>query len=204
MKNYVINSAKRTPNSASSSSFEIQLTKPILTPKSVKLKWLIIPNSIYNVRDGINNKLDFTDTGGAHTITIPAGAYTITTLISQIQSQMTSVGAQTYTLTFNETQLNIKITASSAFSLQFASAGSCAYILGFEPNNLSASASYTGTKTVSLDINCIYMKVDEFGINMYSNDGISFTFCVPLTEDTGQVVVLTAKTIKQEVQLWGT
>ena len=85
---YIINSTERLPSANSTTSyFTTQLVPPAPNVKTAKLMYVNIPNMFYNIQAGINDTLSFADSGGAHSLTVPAGVYTITTIQAQIQSQ---------------------------------------------------------------------------------------------------------------------
>jgi hypothetical protein len=199
---YIINSADRISRVTSLSSlFGMVINPPVRNLSCAKLKWVMMPNTIYNIRSGVNNNLTFTDTNRVHSLTIPPSSYTIDTLTTEIAALMNSVGSQTYTVAYNQATFKVTISAAAAFTLQFANAGSCAYTLGFVPVNLSAAITYTGLNAVMLDTTCVYIHINEIGGNTYLTDNTAHTFAVPITVDAGEVVVLTSTNMEQEITL---
>lgn len=66
--------------------------------------------------DSTNNKLDFNEGGSELTATITAGTYTLSTLATEIKTQMEVVGAETYTVSFDKDD-KLTISSTGRFSL---------------------------------------------------------------------------------------
>ena len=58
-----INSEDRTSGSSSSSDFVVNLPDYINYVSSVELKSISLPNTLYNIRTGVNDVLDINDGG---------------------------------------------------------------------------------------------------------------------------------------------
>lgn len=66
--------------------------------------------------DSTNNKIDFKESGSELTATISAGTYTLSTLATQVQTQLNSAGSNTYTVTVDKDE-RMTIAADGNFSL---------------------------------------------------------------------------------------
>lgn len=64
-----------------------------------------------------NNKIDFDEGGGELTATLSSGDYSLATLITEIQTQMDTVGANTYTVTRNTTTESINVASTGNVTL---------------------------------------------------------------------------------------
>ena len=101
-----------------------------------------------------NNKIDFSEGGSQLTATITVGSYSPTTLCTEIDTRMTTAGAQSYTVSFNSITRKFTIAQGGAtFSLLFAS-GTNAYIsasgvLGFDIEDQAAALTYSSTYALS-------------------------------------------------------
>lgn len=86
-----------------SNNFNIQLRESIHNVKGIRLCTLFLPNSIYNVSPVFGNTIALTDVGGLDTLSIPSGNYSITQLLTQIQTQANASGVlgETYTLSYS-------------------------------------------------------------------------------------------------------
>jgi len=90
--------------------------------------------SFYNI-DSFNNIFNYRVSGINYSITVPAGSYTYTTLISQLITSF-AVNGHTFTFTLNRNSniLTMVLTAGGAW--QTIDASSIYYILGFDANTV--------------------------------------------------------------------
>ena len=123
--------------------------------------------------------------------------YSITDLLSTIQTGANAADANSYTLTYSTTTFKVTITGSGAFVLNWSTntnaSTSCYKELGFSQTDTSSATSHTSTKAVSLSQPVfIYMEIDQFSrtIATTSSSAIvnSVSFIIPLTEDQGNLV----------------
>jgi hypothetical protein len=104
--------------------------------------------------DSKNCKIDFSEGGSQLTATLTAGSYSPTTLCTEIDTQMTAAGAQSYTVSFNSITRKFTIAQGGAtFSLLFAT-GTNAYIsacgvLGFDQEDQTAALTYSSSRALS-------------------------------------------------------
>ena len=101
-----------------------------------------------------NCKIDFSEGGSQLTATLSYGSYSPTTLCAEIDSKMTSAGAQSYTVTFDAITRKFTIAQGGAtFSLLFGS-GTNAYIsasgvLGYDIEDQTSALTYTSQYVLS-------------------------------------------------------
>lgn len=202
LRQYFIHSSNRTANSTSSSYFSVPINPPLYSPKSCKLKWISIPNVIYNIRTGVNDQFSFTN-GTPYTLTIPAGAYSDISFCDTLMDLMNGVGTQEYSVVFNEVTMKITISCATAFSLQLSGARTCADVIGFEKTNTTSQLSFTGTKCATFYIDSIFMTINEFPSTLFNNN-LVYTFAIPITKNSTQVIQYKDRDyFSQEVQLFG-
>lgn len=102
--------------------------------------------------DSSNNKIDFKDSGGGSelTATLTSGTYSVSGLESEVESQMASVGASTYTCSYSESTGKWTLSSDgAAFELLNSSGtnvGSSLLVnsLGFASTDKTGALSYTG------------------------------------------------------------
>lgn len=190
-----IDSSRRISNSTSSSQFAYNLDAPYQNVKALRLASVILPLSVYNVNSN-NNHIDYTDTG-SKTVTITPGQYSISSLVTAVQTAMNAAGSAVYTVTFNS--ITNKVTfaiGSGSVSFQNGTganaATSLARVLGFLPNiDTVGAASVTPPNCVDMTAglrNCnIY--ISELGSNMrlQSSGNNLATFTVPITSPFGSI-----------------
>ena len=113
--------------------------------------------------DATNNKIDFTEAGTAFVATISNGTYTLSTLATEIKTQMEAVGAYTYTVTVSAVD-KMTIAGSSAFAL-LPTTGANATVsllptLGFSSDDDEADSDWTAaTSHTGLRIRYLTKKV---------------------------------------------
>lgn len=185
-----IDSRDRLSGSSSSADFTVELPEAVVGIKKVTLKQVNIPNTIYNVRTGVNDIFRVTRGGTPYIYTIAAGAYTITNLLSTIQTGINALDANTYTLTYSTTTMKVTIAGAGAFIINWSVTASCYYELGFTSSDSASGTSFTGTNVanVALPYN-IYLSIPQLGlttITTFSNDRA--TFVIPVLENSGSVI----------------
>ena len=99
--------------SSTKSFLKYDLLTPILTPRNqdtlVSLYSAVIPYSFYNIRQGINDKIYYSQVGSTTllSLTIPQGSYTINSLQSKLKELFDTAinAATTSTITYNRTDM---------------------------------------------------------------------------------------------------
>jgi hypothetical protein len=61
--------------------------------------------------------------------------------------------------------------------------------------------SLTGTKSVTLQIDTIFLRIGGLSSNLYTTDQNTYTFMIPVTVDTGSVITYTSKELSQSTKL---
>jgi len=181
-----INSLKRTTASAGSTDYSVILPYSITNFSSISLKEVLIPQTTYNIIDGVNNNLSFND-GTDESISVPSGNYSIYTLCSEIQSLMNSTSSG-YTVSFDPTTFKVTISNSATFSLSFTTSKSIWKPLGFTKSDLTGHMSYTGPNAVQLNQSMsLFIQISELGIENQNTTGLQYTFKIPVTSTSGEI-----------------
>lgn len=189
-----VNSRDRTANSTSSNDFQIKLPHDITEVKTVELVSCVMPNSVYKIRAGINDKLDLND-GANKTITITPGAYSITSLCSYLLIQLNSVSSGFTACSYDTITMKVTITRSSNFSLLFSTGTNASTSvrkeLGFNSTDLSGASTFTGQNVIQLynPIGC-YVCINEFSMPHRTSAGTFYTFHIPMTVNTDGLIVV--------------
>lgn len=178
--------------STSSSNFRIDLANPINgRVVAYGLKSAIIPKSTYNI-PAVRNTFTFNDGISTFTITVPAGNYTMTDLLSTVESLLNALGPNTYTLTYNSTSGKVNFTSGASFTINpslDASQGSVLYKLGFNPG-----VSYTGTNVTAPNvadisgIKAAYIKIKQLTQYMRNTTNSVLNFKVDLNCPFGSII----------------
>jgi hypothetical protein len=94
------------------------LDTPIIIDKQhsalISLNSAIIPYSMYNIRDGVNNRIPYriVATGGLGSLLIPEGNYTITTLAGKLKELLDALSGVVWTISFNRTSMKYTFSAT--------------------------------------------------------------------------------------------
>lgn len=185
MTHILINSRNRSNLSDDTNNFTINLQNTIYNVKSLSLKGLLIPNSIYNI-DSNNNNLQWNQSGN-FSYTIPSGFYTITTLLSTIQNGMNGVNSNSYVWSYNSTTLRVTATGTASFYLIFNVPNSPWRELGFTNTTTTISTSLTGVNSPNLLGNSnLYIKIDQCNNSNVSQNN-EFSFWIPIYVNNGSL-----------------
>lgn len=101
------------------------------------------------VEIGVNDALDFDEGGAELQATLTAGAYSATTLCTEIKTRMDALGALTYTVTYSDVTNKFTIAATGNFTIRWNTgtnaATNCADLLGYDDSadDDGGSASFT-------------------------------------------------------------
>jgi len=187
----LIDSKDRTSNSNSSSNFKIQLSN-FVDGTTISLKQFLIPNSIFNIVTGVNDRIVWNRSSTNYSYQIAAGKYTITNLLSTIQSGMNTTDANSYTLSYSSTTFKTTIAGSAAFILNWSSNPNASTSiwreLGFINNDTSSATSHTGTNVVQLHHPLTFIiQIQELGYSGITNRGVPFTFLCIMNSGNGEV-----------------
>ena len=191
----LIDSRNRIPNlSTSTSDFTIQLNN-FLQGDKVSLKDIQIPNTVYNIREGINDFMVWNRLGVDFDVQIPPGKYAITELLSVIQTEMNIAEANNYVLTYDINSMKTTITGDNTFILNFATnpeQRSLYYELGFNYADTPTAPDHTGDNVIQLQRPVkILMQIKEFGTLGLTDQGIPFTFVIHLNGESGGIISYT-------------
>lgn len=144
----LINSKNRT--SGTSHKFAIGLKNGITYVDSFAIGAIKIPKSYYNVTS-LNNRFRFVDsTATTHDLTLAAGNYDITQLITWLSVNMNIVSTDTYH--FNLNQLTNKLdvsTAAGSWSLDFTIDNNMSVLLGFDNQIYESSVNSIGEQGIT-------------------------------------------------------
>lgn len=184
--------------SASKYSADFSITQDIHDITGIELLNFHVPNTLYNIRSGVNDRIVFDSVGTDYYAEVPAGNYTIDELLTALQTQLTSGGNSTdltWVCSYDDSTMKVTISAASSFTLNWSTnANSTALIgkeLGYDESSDSSSAtSHTGTNVVNL------IRLTEFIIEIRGFENLRFqnlgsdilptgTFYIELEEERG-------------------
>jgi hypothetical protein len=119
-----IRSVDRHTTSASSADARFILTTPLelgATPKlrRLRLEYAQVYNTPYLIQSDVNDRINFSEAGGARVATLTAGYYNATTLATEMAAKMSAApGATvTYTVTYSSVTGKFTWTGTAAFTL---------------------------------------------------------------------------------------
>ena len=120
VKKIYIDSRYKTADSQSDSNFKFQLARSFYMPKNTVfyIENFVCAHAWYTIEQGINDTLYMTINGSAHDIKLTPQNYNGDTFAIQIQMQLNALVANTFTVTFNSAQNNIKIAVNNGTTFQ--------------------------------------------------------------------------------------
>lgn len=186
MKTYLIRSQDGIPQS---SSIVVSLSEPIVH-RCVILSSFVVPNTIYNIALSLENNSFIINDGTNHTISIPDGAYNITTLLSTIKSLVsTQTKITKFNILYDSTTFLITFLGTTPFSLNF-SISKFYQVIGFISKVYPSNTSFTGSYAINLlQFDNLYLYIKEFGNHIVSTNPITkATFIIPVTVNSGDVI----------------
>ena len=164
----------------------------------VKVSQFIFPVSFYSISSTNNTLIYYLDTDPDFTtLTIPEGDYTAQTLTTSIQTRLGGDFAVDYD---DETMKFSFGHTTNAFT--FDADSTCLRVLGFTENqdHNSDEIFFTLFSEYPIDLsstNCLYVSIPNLSINnINGNTGqrTSAIACIPVSEETGDLVVYTNDT----------
>lgn len=163
-----------------------------------------VPNSVYNVRTGVNDEFWWNEQGGNLDTTIPEGAYTGDTLAAALKTAMDAKSAYVYTVTYDDTtgKLSFSYTGTGSITFLFgdnAGASTSAYkVMGFnEANAVTPPNVINLASPPSLAINC---REAYHSAGFKSSTGASFHLLVPLLSNFGTYNFQSSDTLAQYLE----
>ena len=195
-------------NAIKTSSSSFQLTFPVEPISGVyAITEVSMANASYNLNVN-NTTLIYTD-GSTHTITIPPGFYTPTSLASVIAALMTTASGTTYTATVDPNSYIISIVGTGAFTLNFSQitdfystnhpVATLAMILGFPYGNSDVTSNVSntivGTYPVNVNWNSAYYVTIKSGNTtntraMFAGKGgTTVTFPILIDQGAGSTII---------------
>lgn len=152
-----------------------------------ELKSILIPVTYWNVNSS-NNKVYFTDTGGAQVASLTSGYYTsFEQLVNELVTQMNAVGAGTVTASINSLNNYLTVNNSVNFSFTFGTntTSSASKLLGFTGNSASATTSQLAQRIMNLKFTTAFnFHISDATSGVKTLTGQQFTFSIPALTTT--------------------
>jgi len=186
--NYLVINSKYRQNNQSSTDFTIQLYKPIIIKKYIKLIFSSIPESSYQINENNQKfKIVFSDSTTKQ-FNVPIGNYNTTSLANIIK---TNVNYDSFNIIF-DTSINKFIFSSATKDFTIYSVPySINYILGFDMNK-----NYSSTLLVLYGANVLnfiepsmfYICINNlYNPNIITNNNYNISYIVPVTASKDDV-----------------
>jgi hypothetical protein len=182
-KNLVLIDSKHR-YSGTSTNFRYRFNRSLIKVKSVELLSCQIPNTFYNIRSNYTFQLT---RGPTFNIVVPAGSYTLTTLMTTIQTLLNAADGPNYTVTYDSITLRVTISNIVPFSLFFPSlsdgVGSAGAMLGYNENQIYTAINNIATNApdMLIDFSHYLIQIAEIPIGLHAKNGDQYySFCVPI------------------------
>ncbi len=216
MQSILIRSKDRHTSSASSAAAKYLLTPGLSLGdekkgiRRLKLEYVQVFNTPYNIQTDVNDRLDYDEYGIAWTAIIPAGYYSASSLATAIGTAMTATSSSNYTVTYSTVTRKLSFSADISFSLRCLTGENKAYSpwkeLGF-----SAASGLTAVDTDG-GYDCVapypvnlalplswHVQIPELGQPLQTTDGKKYRLYLPMTAGTGGIMEYTGMMPTQEL-----
>ena len=162
----------------------------------IRLIEFTIPNVLYNIRSGVNDRMVWNRSSTNYSYVIPQGQYTISTLLSTIETGMNGVDANSYDLTHSLTTYKTSIAGSGTFILNWATSPfastSCWRELGWTSADVATGTSHTSPNCFNMTYpTWMFIQLDSLPIEIKSSSistSHTLNFPVLLTNSGGSLV----------------
>ena len=174
----------------------IRLAESIHRLKAINLRRFSIPNTIYTIKEGINDAFCLDEGSPVDDIIVSPGVYTATGLASALETAFTlSSAADTYTVTYSSTTLHFSIqnNNNASFAVNWASHTNASrgmwYALGFNNEDYSYGVGEIAESVNSAMLSSplsVLLRIPEFGCHSVSGS-LPYTFDIPLNVNAGSL-----------------
>lgn len=175
-----ISSRDKLPESSSNSDFVVQLPEAALTQgvRGVSVKTVCVPNVFSNIRAGVNNTLTFTDSvSGLLTTTIPAGQYSVSTLITAVELAFAAVS--TGTVAIVQDALTGKLSfAFAGVNASIDAAASLSPVLGISQTSALSPVIVAGSLPDLSGVNMVYIHSREIASGYTIDSGFGLVSAI--------------------------
>lgn len=203
----IINSKFRAENSKSTADFIYSLGES-MEVSDIAVKSVSIINAEYNIKVG-HNTLIVSDGTTETTLTFTVGQYTITELLTDLQTKLTATYGITVTCVLDGTTKKVIITSTTPIKFKLGSTSKVAKYLGLGDSFTNASNYYPEVQ--SSTINALYFPALQ-GANNYhiasatlaqgkgsllkNNEKKPIIISIPVNEDFGNIINYEVNEIK--------
>lgn len=187
---FVLSSKDKT--SGSSHDGVIQLTNNTKLHGKYQLLKCVIPNSFYNVSN-LNNKLYVEHSvDGNNTLTLTNGYYTSSELATELKTQLDSISAVTYTVSFDSLTSKYTFTPSAGnFGFKFTTntSNSCRKLIGKNAVDDTLGASQISDNNVDLaPYKVLYFSIPSAGNYVLTSQNVNSSFYISVNEINGEEI----------------
>ena len=176
-------------NEPNNSTFILSNFKKELVHSKVCLSQVILPALEYPV-NARNNMLVFQEDGVATnlTATLEVGSYNATELATQIKTQLDTIGANTYTISYDEISYKYTITTDGTSVKFINDESTCFKLLGFPTTDTSFASSLTSSYPIRLDGTQFVDIVGSLPSNNLSSDNRPVLYRIPIDSSFGSII----------------
>ena len=168
----------------------------------VKLEHFNMPNVTYTVFDlnnGGNRDITWDPNTSNETAQLDVGSYTRESLLAEVERKLQGLTANnTNAITMTYVNDRVILTSESAFEIDWKEMGvMLGYYLRYYPSAPTILSSteisetnhqLVATLPIDLELNEIFIHVDQFASNMLASNGSYPTFCIPNESNPGEVL----------------
>lgn len=144
------------------------------------------PNVVYNVNSNYNT-INLTDVGGTVTITLTTQNYTVTELVTELETKLNASSLSgTFTVTYSSQTFKLTIASDLVFTIN---SGTACELCGFTQLPTASATSAVGDSPVRLDGTTYVDIITSIGKSSYSSNSLTNIFYrIPVHQRLGDLV----------------
>lgn len=209
---YICLESKYAQFNSLTGTYHFQFSNQIKINKRLSLKYASVPNTIYNIINNVNNKIDFAiagpvnpfNIGSTYTTTIPEGDYDVDSLSSQLTISLNNSLQNNFNVTFNEITNLFTITCTNNIVFRFGSGPSVnqsiSNVIGFPQKDIFGT-TITGSQMPSLnEPQVLYINIQNVPNSNWTSTNFQSQFTIPMNAGNSNYCIYNqSNNYKQEI-----
>lgn len=187
MNIYISSDNRLQKSTTTNADFVVNLTDTIIRGSKVRLQFAAIPNTYCQVT-ARNNQFSFNS--GAVTGVVAVGNYTLTELLTALQTAINATALSGFTVTYNDVSNTVTVACATSFVIDLID-NSIFLQLGFESSVPSTTSAVSNNNPFLFFKRSVFITIDELSTRWATSDlnRSPFTFVVPNTGGKSDTVV---------------
>lgn len=204
--------ASQDRSSGTASNFRINLPQGgQMNGTKWKLREVLLPQTMYNIRENVNNSVCIRVGATNYNLTVPPGGYNITTLMNAIQVRLVAVLGGSWSLIYDSSTMLVTFSNLSAtpFILNwatspYASTGMWKELGFLKQDSVSVTSTQAYQAPMLIQPFHVYLYINQLPPKIYTSNGRRSTFIIPITVNSSSLMVFEDSDYFQQKVITGT